>query len=78
MLDKYEGNFPKLSKSNSLVVDGLMFYMKKLDGSYIAWEYKSKIKIVATDDKERLITWLHINSKEIKRRLNENRCCGCI
>ena len=66
MLDKYEGNFPKLSKSNSLVVDGLMFYMKKLNGSNIAWEYKSKIKIVATDNKERLIDWLYKNIKEIK------------
>ena len=73
MLDKYEGNFPKLSKSNSLVVDGLMFYMKKLNGSYIAWEYKSKIKIVATDNKERLIDWLYKNIKEIQGRLIENK-----
>jgi hypothetical protein len=73
MLDKYEGNFPKLSKSNSLVVDGLMFYMKKLNGSYIAWEYKSKIKIVATDNKERLIDWLYKNIKEIQGRLSENK-----
>ena len=73
MLDKYEGNFPKLSKSNSLVVDGLMFYMKKLNGSYIAWEYKSKIKIVATDNKERLIDWLYKNIKEIQGRLDENK-----
>ena len=71
MLDKYEGNFPKLSKSNSLVVDGLMFYIKKIGKSYVAWEYKSRIKIVATDNKERLIDWLHINNEEIKRRLNE-------
>ena len=73
MLDKYEGNFPKLSKSNSLVVDGLMFYTKKLNGSYIAWEYKSKIKIVATDNKERLIDWLYKNIKEIQGRLDENK-----
>lgn len=71
MYDKYEDSFPKLSKVNSLVADGVIFYFKSDNGSFVAWEYKTKIKIVATNDKERLKKWLVDNIVEIKRRLLE-------
>jgi len=71
VLDKYEGNFPQLSVVNSLVVDNLIFYIGKVGSIYVAWEYKTKIKIVATDNKPRIQQWLKDNIVEIKRRLDE-------
>jgi hypothetical protein len=70
VLDRFEGDMPKLSKVNSLGIGKHIFYMKKIGGSYVAWDYKSKIKIVATDNKPRLIQWLQDNYKEIVERLN--------
>lgn len=69
MLDKFEGDFPKLSKSNSVVIGNSIIYFKKVKGVYVAWDYKTKIKIVATDSKERLLTWLRYKEKEIEERL---------
>lgn len=69
MYDKFKGDFPKLSKSNSLVVGPNIIYIKKMNGSFIAFDYITKIKIVATDGKQRLIDWLHINKDKIEDRL---------
>ena len=69
MLDKFEGNFPKLSKSNSVVVGKNIIYFKKIKSVYVCWDYKTKIKIIATNDKERLMSWLHSKEKEIEERL---------
>ena len=71
MLDRYEGDFPKLSKANSLALGKHIFYMKKIGSVYVCWDYKSKIKIVSTDNKPRLIEWLHKRYDEIERRLND-------
>ena len=69
MLEKFEGNFPKLSKSNSVVVGNNIIYFKKVKGVYVAWDYKTRIKIVATDSKERLLSWLQSKDIEIEERL---------
>ena len=69
MYDTFEGNFPKLSKVNSLALGSNIIYIKNIDGGYVAIDYKTKIKIVATTSKERLINWLHINKDKIEERL---------
>jgi len=70
MIDKFEGEFPKLSKVNSLAIRSHIIYFKKFQGSFVAWDYKTKIKIVATDNKERLKVWLIENEDEIVRRID--------
>ena len=71
MYDRFEGDYPKLSKVNSFTCGGLLFYIKKHDGSYIVWEYKTKIKIVATDKKDRALDYIHDRIDELKKRLND-------
>lgn len=67
--DRYEDEFPKLSKSNSIALGSHIFYFKKVRGVYVCWDYKTKIKIVSTDNKDRLIEWLKNNIGEIDERL---------
>jgi len=74
----YEGDFPRLSTKNSLAIDGLIFYLGSVGGGYVAWEYKSKVKIVATNTKERLALWLQLNIDKVKERLNEYNSKGLI
>ena len=73
MYDKFEGDFPKLSKSNSLAVGSSIIYIKKIGKSYIAWDYKTRIKVVATDSKERLIDYLNINKNKLEERLCQTK-----
>ena len=55
-MNRYEGDFPKLSKSNSISFNGMLFYFKKIDGCYVAFEYKTKIQINHSFEKEVLIS----------------------
>ena len=71
MHDKFEDSFPKLSKANSFSSGGLLFYVKKFQGSYVVWEYKTKIKIVSTDSKVRAIEYVNERIDELIRRMNE-------
>jgi hypothetical protein len=52
MLDKFEGEFPKLSESNSVVVGSRIIYFKKVDGIYVCWDYRTKIKVAAVAMKD--------------------------
>lgn len=63
--------FPKLSKVNTLVVDGTIFYVKKEGVIYHCYDYKSKVLVTVSETKERLTIWLNKNIEEIKRRLSE-------
>ena len=77
MVDKFEGKFPRLSKSNSIAVDGHIFYVKKVSVIYVAYDYESKFKVaVNANGKEDMFSWLHDNIEEIKRRINEERKNG--
>ena len=67
----YEGDFPKLSKSNSISFNGMLFYFKKVDGCYVAFEYKTNIQINHSFEKEVLIEWLSNNTERIKERIND-------
>jgi hypothetical protein len=74
---RYEGDIPKLSVSNSLVVDGVIFYIakKNYDGKvvnlFVAYDYKSKAMLIALPDKEQLVLWLKNNIEKIKKRLEK-------
>lgn len=69
MYEKFEGNFPKLSKSNSIAIGSSIVYIKKVGVVYVAWDYKKKVKLVSTDSKERLIEYLEKNKTEMEKRL---------
>lgn len=71
MNNKFEGDFPKLSKSNSLVLGEYIIYIKKIDTSYVAFEYKTRLRVVATDSKERLIEYLIKNKDKLDRLIKE-------
>lgn len=73
MVDVFEGEFPRLGKSNSFSIDGLLFYIRKENNGYVAYEYKSKLKIVGTNGGDRLRLWLAKNIKQIKERINERQ-----
>lgn len=70
MLDKFEGKFPKFTASNSFSAGGYVFYYKKIDGSYVVYEYKTRIKILATNTKKRARETTISKIDEIRRRLN--------
>lgn len=52
----YITEFPKLSKSNSFIVEGHIFYCKKIDGIYKAWLYPSGMEITRAVMKEKLVS----------------------
>jgi hypothetical protein len=74
---RYEGDIPKLSVSNSLIVDGVIFYIAKKDydgkvvNLFVAYDYKSKAMLIALPNKEQLILWLKNNIEKIKKRLEK-------
>lgn len=70
-MNRYEGDFPKLSKSNSISFNGMLFYFKKVDGCCVAFEYKTKIQINHSFEKEVLIEWLSNNTERINNKLKE-------
>ena len=70
MVSLFEGDIPKLSKINSCSAGGLVFYIKKIDNIYVAYEYKSKVQVNESFEKQALIDWINRNIDEIKERLN--------
>lgn len=58
--DRYKGDFPKLSKTNSVAINGRVFYFKKSGSTsvYVFYDYKTKIKVLAMDGKEKGIEFL--------------------
>ena len=73
MVNRYEGDFPRMNKTSSIAVDGMLFYVKKIDKVFVAYEFKSKIQVNESFDRDKLFVWLEANIVEIKRRLNENQ-----
>ena len=71
MVNRYEGDFPRMNKGSSIAVDGMLFYVKKIDKLFVAYEFKSKIQVNESFDKDKLFDWLRANIIEIKRRINE-------
>lgn len=71
-MNRYEGDFPKLNKNNSVSFNGMLFYFCKVNKyCYAAFEYKTKIQINHSFEKEVLIEWLSNNTEKIKKRINE-------
>ena len=70
MVNRYEGDFPRMNKNNSIAVDGMLFYVKKIDKLFVAYEFKSKIQVNESFDRDKLFYWLEANIVEIKRRIN--------
>ena len=70
MVSLFEDDIPKLSKTNSCSAGGLVFYIKRIDNIYVAYEYKSKVQVNESFEKQALIDWISINIDEIKERLN--------
>lgn len=70
IVNRYEGDFPRINKNNSIAVDGMLFYVKKIGNLFVAYEFKSKIRIKGNFDKDMLFDWLRANIVEIKRRIN--------
>jgi len=74
----YQGDIKKLTKSNSYMVDNLIFYIVKKDiyqkpiPFYAAYEYKSKYLVNFSKDKNKLINWLERNIDKIKIKLEEH------
>jgi hypothetical protein len=62
-------SFPKLSSRNSITVDGVVFYIKKVGVIYHCWEYKSRYMIVVGETKDRLTSWLRSNIDKVKERI---------
>ena len=52
----YLTEFPKLSKSNSFIIEGHVFYCKKIDSIYKAWLHPSGMEITRAIDKEKLVS----------------------
>ena len=71
MVNRYEGDFPRMNKSSSIAVDGMLFYVKKIDKVFVAYEFNSKIQVNESFDRDKLFVWLEANIVEIKRRINE-------
>ena len=71
MVNRYEGDFPRMNKTSSIAVDGMLFYVKKIDKVFVAYEFKSKIQVNESFDRDELFVWLEANIVEIKRRINE-------
>ena len=71
MVNRYEGDFPRMNKSSSIAVDGMLFYVKKIDKLFVAYEFKSKIQVNESFDRDKLFVWLEANIVEIKRRISE-------
>ena len=71
MVNRYEGDFPRMNKSSSIAVDGMLFYIKKIDKLFVAYEFKSKIQVNESFDRDKLFVWLEANIVEIKRRISE-------
>ena len=71
MINRYEGDFPRMNKSSSIAVDGMLFYVKKIDKLFVAYEFKSKIQVNESFDRDKLFDWLRANIVEIKRRISE-------
>ena len=71
MVNRYEGDFPRMNKNSSIAVDGMLFYIKKIDKLFVAYEFKSKIQVNESFDRDKLLIWLEANIIEIKRRINE-------
>ena len=71
MVNRYEGDFPRMNKSSSIAVDGMLFYVKKIGKVFVAYEYKSKIQVNESFDKDKLFVWLEANIVEIKRKISE-------
>jgi len=72
---KYKKDFPKLTKSNSYIKDGVVFYIAKKNHNgnlatfYVAYEYKTKTKIAFHKDKDKLKQFLDKKIGEIKQWL---------
>jgi L-rhamnose mutarotase len=64
--------FPKLTISNSIVVDGSIYYFKKDGVIYGVWEYRSGIKVRSFSSKDEIKPWIEINSDKIKLRIKQN------
>ena len=60
-----------MNKTSSIAVDGMLFYIKKIDKLFVAYEFKSKIQVNESFDRDKLFVWLEANIVEIKRRINE-------
>ena len=71
MVNRYDGDFPRMNKTSSIAVDGMLFYVKKIDKVFVAYEFKSKIQVNESFDRDKLFVWLEANIVEIKRRINE-------
>lgn len=68
-VQRWEGDFPRLSKSNSFTLDGRKFYMKKIDGIYVLFDVETRVKVLATTTKERAIEYIERNIEECQQRL---------
>ena len=73
MVSRYEGDFPRMNKNNSITADGMLFYVKKIDKLFVAYEFKSKIQVNESFDREKLFVWLEANIVEIKRRIDDKK-----
>lgn len=74
MYDRYDGEFPKLSKVNSFASGGRIFYIKKVENIFVVYDYVTKLNIAVTvHDKEFIIDWIIKNIDKVKDRINE--CC---
>ena len=71
MVSRYEGDFPRMNKTNNIAVDGMLFYVKKIEKVFVAYEFKSKIQVNESFDRDKLFDWLRANIIEIKRRISE-------
>lgn len=64
--------FPSLSSVNSIVILGSLYYLKKVGNIYSAWDYKSGLKVVSCQTKQKLISFLEKKNYEIRKRIDEH------
>lgn len=75
--NKYELDFSKPTKSNSVVIGNRTIIINKKDKDglsvkcYVAWDYKSKIQLAFSDDKDKLILFLLGKESDIEEIFNE-------
>ena len=74
---KFLADTPKLTKANSYIKDGVIFYIVKkgYDGKpdklYVAYDYRTKYLVWFHKDKSELILWINSHIDEIKFKIGE-------
>ena len=70
MVDRV-AEFPKLTSVNSYAVGGMVFWIQqKYNCIYTCYEYKTGLRVVSAESKDKLKKWLDKNIERVKERLN--------